>query len=592
MGPFSSHIHHRIAFSYILLIGIVLLGLGGVLVPYLRSQGYAALESELHRQALLVADHAQLLLALEGPGELDRLAKRLAADGGVRTTLIDAGGKVLGDSDHDPATMDNHANRPEVARALGGSSGQSQRYSTTLDRDLLYVAVPIRSGDTVVGVARVALPTAEVERSIGSVLAAVVVALAVASLFSVLLAAILARITTRRLQQLTIAVDRLAAGSPSGSIPVRGSDEVAVLATAFNQMAHALGEEMHALERQRERLAAILRDMADGVIMTDADGTVLLVNPAADRILSLGSRAEGKSLPEAVRDYELIQLAREAAAEPSKAHSRVVEIGGPSGRRVIQAIATALRDAEARRSGALLILQDVTDLRRADVVRREFVANVSHELRTPVTAIKALVETLEDGAIADPAAAKDFLGRMHVEVDGLAQLIEELLELSRIESGRVAMDRRDVEVSAVVRAVVERLGPLAERQGVTLVNPDGSAGTVRADADRIQQVLVNLVHNAIKFTPPGGRVTVTVAEGPREVVVLVADTGAGIAPENLPRLFERFYKSDRSRAGGGTGLGLAIAKHIVEAHGGRIWVDSPGEGRGATFGFALPSIAK
>jgi two-component system phosphate regulon sensor histidine kinase PhoR len=291
-----------------------------------------------------------------------------------------------------------------------------------------------------------------------------------------------------------------------------------------------------------------------------------------------------------LRDHELVAAVREAIAAPSvETGPRLVELG-PTGRQhTVQVVATHIASSTGGAQGVLVLLQDVTELRRTEQVRREFVANVSHELRTPVAALKALVETLEDGALEDPTAARDFLGRMHVEVDGLAQLIEELLELSRIESGRLPLRPQPLDIAPVVASAAERLRPQAERGGVRLVlDLPGDLPHVEADSERIQQVVVNLVHNAVKFTPPGGQVTVSAHEGDGEVSVVVADTGTGISEEALPRLFERFYKVDRARSSGGTGLGLAIAKHLVQGHGGRIWAESAGEGRGATFSFTVP----
>ncbi len=224
-----------------------------------------------------------------------------------------------------------------------------------------------------------------------------------------------------------------------------------------------------------------------------------------------------------------------------------------------------------------------------EVVRRDLLANVSHELRTPLAAIKAMVETLEDGALEDPPAARDFLARVHRETDGLSHLVEELLQLSRIESGQDKLRLAAVRPADLIAATTERLAPLADRAGVELrATGEPDVPAVLADRERVAQVLVNLIHNALKFTPPGGQVRIAASEGQGEVVFSVADTGVGIAEEDLPRLFERFYKADRARASGGTGLGLAIAKHIVQAHGGRIWAASAGPGQGATFSFSLP----
>ena len=586
-----AHLQWRIAAGYVGLIALVLLALGVYLVSFLRAQQLAALEAQLERQARLVAGEAQQHLWPEAAAGLDPLAKRQGRESGLRITLIALDGTVLGDSDRDPAVMDNHSARPEVQQALQTGSGQSRRHSATLDQDLLYVAVPIERAGTVIGVARVALPVHEVEATVNRVGLAVASALAAAALLSIALAIVLARVTTGRLQAFTRAAQRLAGGDLDQSIPVVGRDEVSLLARAFNEMAATLRRHIRAVEDERERLAVVVSHLADGLIITDRDGTVRLLNPAAGRLLGVApARAEGRSLIAVVRDHELAEVVGDVlagASVPGPGQPRLIELTGR--RRVVQAMASRIPSADGSGQRALLILQDVTEARRTETMRREFVANVSHELRTPVAALKALVETLEAGALEEPEVAHDFLGRMHVEVDGLAQLVEELLELSRIESRQLALRVQPVDLGRVVMTAVERLRPLAERQGLKLeLETPGDLPLVEADPERIQQVVVNLVHNAVKFTPLGGRVVVGTERRDGEVAVTVTDTGMGIAAETLQRLFERFYKADRARAGGGTGLGLAIAKHLVQAHGGRIWAESSGEGQGATFTFVLP----
>ncbi len=583
----------RIAASYVGLIALVLLALGIYLTGFLRSQQLSSLESQLDRQARLVANDAQHVLTTGGPAQLDPLAKQLGRDSGARITLIAPDGTVLGDSDHDPATMDNHATRPEVAQALRQGAGESRRYSVTLEEDLLYVAVPITRDGTTLGVARVALPVSQIQAASNRLVAIVATALIVAALLAVILAVIVARVTTGRIQALTAHARQLADGDLERTIPVQGRDEVSQLAGAFNEMASEIRDHIQAVEDQRERLAAVLSHMADGVIIAGRDGVVQLMNPAASRLLQLPpSRAEGRSVMTIVQDHELAELAGAAIAGDAAAERpRLIELGAHGQRRAIQAMASRIPGSDDGGSRVLLMLQDVTELRRAETMRREIAANISHELRTPVAALKALVETLEDGALEDPEVARDFLGRMHVEVDGLAQLVEELLELSRIESGQVSLRLQPADLGSVVVAAAERLRPQAERLGVGFtVQEPGELPLVRIDPERIQQVVINLVHNAVKFTPPGGYITVSTEQREDEILVSVTDTGAGIAPDALPRLFERFYKADKARAGGGTGLGLAIAKHLVQAHGGRIWAESPGEGRGATFTFAIPVV--
>ncbi len=579
-----TRIHWRIAVAYVALILLAMLSLGLYLTSTLRAQALATLEDQLAREARLVADDATYhLVSRSGTADLDPLAKELGRQIGARVTLIARDGTVLGDSDHDPRTMENHGTRPEVLQALQLGRGESERHSATLDRDLLYVAVPMHNRDQIVGVARVALPVREVDDPLNRLALVVGVATSATAVLAIVLAIIIARVTAGPLARLTKMARLLASGHLSERIAVDTRDEVGQLAEAFNDMANELRQKIDAIEQQRSETSAILAGMADGVVIVDRDGRVVALNRAAERMLEIDeAAARGRSVAEVIRQHELIEhLARGGVpGEPL-----VVALGREH--RQVQVVVTPVRVKGTLRQ--VVLLQDVTELRRAELIRRDFVANVSHEIRTPLASLRALVETLEDGALADPPAAREFLARMHVEVDGLSQMVEELLELARIESGRVRFDFAKTDVGSVVEAAAERLRPQAERQGLVLTI-DRPAEPVEAviDADRVRQVVINLVHNAVKFTPPGGSITVAVERNADEVTITVVDTGVGVAREDLPRLFERFYKTDRSRASPGTGLGLAIVKHLVQAHGGRVWAESAGEGRGATFTVALP----
>jgi two-component system phosphate regulon sensor histidine kinase PhoR len=334
-----------------------------------------------------------------------------------------------------------------------------------------------------------------------------------------------------------------------------------------------------AAELERDRLSSLVDELADGVLITGADERVRLANPAAEAILAAGPLA-GRHVLDVVRDHEILDALARARGERDA--TAIVEREDPP--RYIRVVARSVPGGET-----VLTMQDLSRIRRLETVRRDFVANVSHELRTPIASLKAMVEALEAGAMSDPAATKDFLVRMHGEVDDLAQLVTELLTLSRVESGEERPRPEAVEPIELVRPPVARLDALASRSSVSLeVEIPGTLPTVLADREKIGQVLTNLVHNAIKFTPAGGRVVVGAAPDDGVVRFEVRDTGVGIARDEVDRVFERFYKSERSRAGGGTGLGLAIARHIVHAHGGTIAATSAGPGRGTTFSFTLP----
>lgn len=334
-----------------------------------------------------------------------------------------------------------------------------------------------------------------------------------------------------------------------------------------------------AAEGERDRLGTLVAELGDAILFADRDEVVRLANPAARRLLG-GADLVGRRLIEVVRDHEIL----DAIAVARGGRETVAQVERDGGRRVLRVSAKPLAAGEI-----LLAIQDLSSLRRLETQRRDFVANVSHELRTPLASLKAMVETLEGGAIGDRVAARDFLSRIHQEVDGLSQLVNELLALSRIESGEERLDAADVSPSLLLTQAAERMAPLADRAGVRIsIDVDPDLPLVRADPGQIGRVLTNLVHNALKFTPAGGAVTLGAAPAGEAIGLSVRDTGMGIEEDELGRIFERFYKTDRARATGGTGLGLAIAKHIVAAHGGTIAAASDGVGRGSTFTLTLP----
>ncbi len=579
-----TRIQWRIATAIVTLILVTMAALGVFLAASVRAEQLAELESQLFRQATLVADDATGRLATQPDADLDALAKSLGHQISARVTLIARDGTVLGDSDEDPRKMENHAGRPEVVQALSVGRGQAQRHSTTLDRDLLYVAVPMERNSQILGVARVALPVRTVDEALNRIELGIGIATSVAAVVATLLALGLARVTTGPIENLTRMAQRLAAGDYEQRIAVTTRDELGQLARAFNQMAAELKADRDKLEAQRAELAAVLAGMGDGVVMVDDRLAVISLNPAAARLLEIDPEtARGRSVAEVIRRHEVVGLL-DGTGQPQG--PVVVEVGPDQ--RQVQVVVTPLRVGTTVRQ--LVLFQDVTELRRAETIRRDFVANVSHELRTPLASLLALVETLEDGALDDPDAARDFLGRMRVEVERLMHLVEELLELARIESGRIQLHLRRADLRQVAREAAERLRPQAERQNLALV-VDGPEEPIEAlvDPDRLHQVVINLVHNAVKFTPPGGSIRVSVERREKQAALLVADTGIGVSAVDLPRLFERFYKVDRSRSSPGTGLGLAIVKHIVQAHRGRVWAESPGKDRGTTFVIVLPS---
>jgi len=534
--------------------------------------------SRLAGEAALVGELARDDLDRRDDIALDALAKRIGASGGTRITIVARDGTVLGESDEDRRTMDNHAGRPEVAAALTGAQGRTIRTSTTLGRDLLYVAVPVRSRDTIVGVARAALPLATLDALASRLAGAIVTAAVVGALAALAVAFLLDRAITRPLVELT----RRAAGGLSGDASrfrVHGPEEVEHLGATLETMARAGQAARVAVEAERDRLATLISELSDAVLIVGADDRVRLANPAAETMLGRHPLA-GRKLVEIVRDHEVFDAVSRARAGVEA----VGQIEREDPRRLVRVVARPLEGGEL-----LLSLQDLTTLRRLETVRRDFVANVSHELRTPIASLTAMAETLEAGAIDDPVAARDFVTRMQSELAGLTQLVEELLSLARIESGAERLQLSALDPVRILADAARRMGPLADRAQITLsVTPGGDLPAVLADGEKVAQVLANLVHNAVKFSAPGGTIRLSATQHDDTVAFSVSDAGSGLEADALARVFERFYKSDRSRATGGTGLGLAIAKHIVQAHGGEIAAASDGAGRGSTFTFTLP----
>jgi two-component system phosphate regulon sensor histidine kinase PhoR len=372
----------------------------------------------------------------------------------------------------------------------------------------------------------------------------------------------------------------VAAGSFDQRVQGGGGAEVRDLAAGFNDMAAQLRETVDALASEHSRLEALLAAGADGLLALDRIGVVCYLNPAAE---ALFGRGEGRSIAEAARNHELTMVVRKALAE-QRSERAVVRLEPRD--LWLQAIASPIQGGGDW--ALLLILHDITEVRRAETTRRDFVANVSHELRTPLAGIKAVVETLRDGAIDDPDTAAEFLLRVDEEVDRLVHLVEELLQLARIESGTAPMVMTDVPPRDLLVACVGRFQHQAERAGVTLDLNVPDLPQIHADPDRLGQAVGNLVHNAIKFTAPGGTVSIEATARFGVIEIRVSDTGSGIDPADLPRIFERFYVADRARSRRGTGLGLAIVKHVVRAHGGNITVESR-LGAGSTFTITLPA---
>lgn len=376
-------------------------------------------------------------------------------------------------------------------------------------------------------------------------------------------------------------VDRVAQSLRDPKFPLPHSNEIDELLSVIESRRAAFNSELAALRTENERLATVLEQLTDGVLIADADGRVQFANPAASKLFNTSNPTQ-QSVAQVVRSHQLIE-AWKRCQQTRQLQIETVEI--PTRRQYLQIIVIP----DQHEGGSLLLAQDLTQVRKLETVRRDFISNVSHELRTPLASLKALTETLQGGALEDPEAGPRFLDRIHTEVDALTQMTQELLDLSRIESGQVELNFESISPRKLIHSAADRMKAQVERANLKLdVKCEDGLPNIKADKGRLEQVLVNLVHNAVKFTKPGGRITLSAEPIPGGVRCAVRDSGVGIPSESLSRIFERFYRVDSSRTGSGTGLGLSISKHIVEAHGGKIWAESE-EGRGSVFYFEIPT---
>lgn len=575
----------RIVFPYVLLLLVAMTALSFYLTRTARQNALADLQEHLLIQTRTLAEVTRPLLASETePATLDDLTDRWSGLFNARVTIIDAEGTVLGESHRDRRVMENHLRRLEIQEAQVTGQGSAIRFSESLQQEMMYTALRVSSDETALGYVRVALPLDSVEISIDRLRRTILTGAILTTLFAALLSIVIAERIAAPVRRLTGVARRMAAGDLNARLLTTSTDEIGTLTLAFNHMGQQLREKVNTLAEERTRLATVLDLMADGVLITDDRARVQLINPAATDLLNTSEEdALGYSFAQVVHHHQLIELERRCR-ETGKEQAETIEI--PARNLFLQVVVTPLSPGQ---QGTLVIIQNLTAIRHLQTVRRDFISNISHELRTPLASLKAVVETLRDGALDDPPAAHRFLDRADREVDALTQIVQELLELSRIESGKVPLRLSPTAVADVIMPVVERLRPQAERNEIELIlDISDRLPPVLVDAQRAQQVVSNLLHNAIKFTPPGGQVTIRARAAEAEAMVLVdvIDTGVGIPPADLSRIFERFYKADRARSGGGTGLGLAIARHLVQAHGGKIRATSE-EGRGSTFSFTL-----
>ena len=578
--------------SYVAVIVVCVLASSWFASKALEDSYLAAAGERLQVAARLVADQAVSGFSGES-GELEQLASRVGRTLGVRITLIRPDGSVLSDTRDDAAKMENHASRPEIVAALAGQEERIARYSTTLGERMLYVAIPVRQNNQVVGVVRSAVGVADVDQQFSQSRNSIIGAACAVALAGVAISWWLARRIARPVEAISAGARRIAQGELQEKLAVPDTDELAALAESLNQLATQLEERGHAIGRKGHEQEAVLASMAEGVLAVDSDERVISLNRAAAALIG-GKQTDmrGRSLQEVVRNADLRRFASRALVSSEPIEDDLVLHGERE--KILHVRGTALRDVGGRGIGAVIVLGDVTEFHLLERLRRDFVANVSHELKTPIASIKGFVETLLDGALEDHDDAVRFLRIVASQADRLNSIIEDLLSLSKIERSEEAADlpQELTPIKRVLAAAIDdcQTKAVERRIEVRLTCDEQIEATVNSPL--LEQAIVNLLDNAIKYSEPGSAVEIVAQLTSAEVTIAVSDRGCGVEQEHLPRLFERFYRVDkaRSRKLGGTGLGLAIVKHIVQAHRGRITVASA-YGEGSTFTIHLPATA-
>jgi len=579
-------------FSYLLITLLSLVAVTWYATASLKTFLLKQVEADLEERALLFTP--LVLEHVSPPDEraIDGLCKTVGQAASTRFTVILPWGKVVGDSDNDPTQMDNHLDRPEVAAALEGSRGVSSRYSPTLGKKMMYVALPLKKDLRTAGILRTAIPVDHIDKTLDAIQMRIAFAGLIIAAFAALLSLLLSHRIRRPIDDIKKGAESFSRGEFDVHLPGSELEEIAGLSETMKRMAGELRDRIRTITEQRNELEAVLSSMAEGVFGVDREERLLGMNPSAARIFGCNpATAQGRTIQEVIRLSELHRFVVRALSDEEPVEEDLILYGEEE--RIVRAHGTPLRDAEGKRIGVLIVLNDVTRLTRLENIRKDFVANVSHEIKTPITAIKGFVETLQEGHAQDSEEIERFLGIIHKHVDRLEAIVEDLLTLSRIEKEAETQEITLEEhlVRAILVRAVQACENKAESKKIRLELDCSEDLKGRINPLLLEQAVVNLIDNAINYSEEGKSVAVAAQETAQEILIRVHDHGSGIERKHLERIFERFYRVDKSRSRklGGTGLGLAIVKHIVQAHGGRVSVESQ-LGIGSTFILHLPKI--
>ena len=570
----------RLYLPYLLITFVSLMVLGWYAFRSMRDFYLNQTAADLEVRTELLRPELVESLALGDTSAAIQLCERSAPRTKTRITLILSSGRVIFDTDENPAVMDNHADRPEVIEALSDRIGTSIRFSHTLGTDMMYLAAPLEVGGEIAGVLRVSKPLRAIDQTLVSISSKLLVGV----VFVVLLAAAVILFISRRislpLEKLKLGAERFAGGELEHRLPVPDTPEIRSLAEAMNLMAERLEDRIRTVVQQRNELESLLSAMTEGVIAVDNDQRVIWLNQAAGSLLGVNpDESKDRYIQEVVRNSSLLKFIGKVIKDRPPPQEEEILLHCSKGERIFRAYGTMLQ--ESQRSGVLIVLNDVTELRKLENIRTEFVTNVSHELKTPVTSIKGFVETLLSGAMHDGDNLERFLQIINKQADRLHAIIEDLLSLSRIEQEKAEIALEEGTIKDILTSTVQFCQLKAQNKNIRLDIKCPDELTAMVNVPLLEQAVANLIDNGVKYSEPGSTMLIEALREDSEIIINIRDHGCGIEAKHLPRLFERFYRVDkaRSRKFGGTGLGLAIVKHIAQVHHGSVDVQSnPGQG--------------
>ncbi|HPO14606.1 MAG TPA: ATP-binding protein [Candidatus Hydrogenedentes bacterium] len=575
--------------SYFLIIVLAVLIITGYTSRSIQQFFHAQIIADLQVRARVTGDRVLEKLIVNSP-DLQPLCRELGPEINARITVVLPSGVVAADSEEDPTQMENHGDRPEIQQAIQDRAGSAVRFSHTMNKNMMYVALPLKNNSQMAGVVRVAFPLTRLQNALSMVYAKTITGGVITVILALLVSWYIARKLSRPLNEMKSGAERFAQGDFSQPVALPKTQEMSRLAQALNLMAAQMDDRIQTVVSQRNQQEAVLSSMVEGVIALDGEQRVISLNQAAARLIGVPfEQAQGQLLTEIIGNPSLKAFVLHSLETSAPMESEISVQGQET--QILQAHGSVLRDAQGEEIGAVVVLNDITRLRRLEQVRRDFVANVSHELRTPITSIKGFVETLLDGAMDSPEDARRFLQIIAKQADRLNAILGDLLTLSRIEEEerKSLIQIEQGSLYDALTGAIQQCEGKAEEKNMHIVLECDPAIAVPMNASLIEQAVANLIDNAVKFSDSGKEVLVAGIQTNEETIIRVEDHGCGIPAEYLPRLFERFYRVDkaRSRSMGGTGLGLSIVKHIAKAHGGHVTVEST-VGHGSMFSIHLP----